>query len=163
MVTNLRIRDWEPDRIEALWKWGMAVEGVLIALPLVWVFLQPSPQRPGPSPRAARPFLVPQEQVDSLAKLGMPVTRENDSTLIVHWSESDSILVSVRDGQVAVAADPAVREKMVEELVVPLGNILDEAGAAAVRTFLWIVGIVYLPIPLALGTLTAVWWQRRGE
>lgn len=159
----MAVRDWSTRRLKTIWLAGLTAEAALVALPYLldsvqcWSCVPPHPegdtvQPPAPA-QAAEPRWVDQSvQVDS-------ATGEK----VITWTQDGVVLATMR-----VRADTArevrltpegkeVAERAAGQVFSNLGNALRLMGIVVAV----VLAAVYLPIPLTLLGITAVWWWGR--
>ena len=168
------MRDWQPSVIRRLWFWGLAVE-------LVWVMVLAGigrAQKVASTRRFERQVLradsvnarrSPQEwdamrrqARASLESAGVLVTTAGDTLTRLAYNDSQSATLISRADTIRRLELSAAAEREVRRTIGSLVSHARFTGPAAPEVALWFV-VVYLPVPLVLGPVTAIWWFQRSR
>jgi hypothetical protein len=159
-----------------MWMWGLAVELLLFAIPLVAGIVQERRVAREEATREARADSAraawerrPQRERDSILaaaaarmKLtGVKVTTSGDTLWRLVYNDSQSVTVTrSKDTVKSVEMSPAA-ERAVGRTVGPIVTQFAAGMNKAVIRLLLVLAVVYLTIPVALSGVTVTWWLQR--
>ena len=139
----MAIRDWSKRRLGIAWALGLALELVLILVPIVQ--------------RHARMTRLQREQ-DQLLRNIPPLSEARRDSLLTRLRDSAGVSINTRNDTVHITFSPETQRKLQ-----PLGSAMKRGLMFMVMFSMLAAAIVYLPIPLLLIAITLTWQRGRRQ
>jgi hypothetical protein len=151
------IGHWPPRRIARVWFIAFCIEAVLVLVPLVWGQLAPK-EPVSPGQRNLEAFMARMDSVDRGLLPAPPSLSDSQRVALGRFVRDSLGFEFVQRGQTTdvIALTPEARAASES-----FGRGMRHLGDAIARA-VFMLALLYLPIPLALLGMTTVWlWQRR--
>jgi hypothetical protein len=168
----MALKDWPPQRIKRLWFRGMILEAALVAAPIiagvVLSFLAPLDSRSnsrllGPAttfqglPTTVRDSLIQAARL-RFESAGVAISIGHDTSTFRFNDSMSATLVSQADTLRSIHLSPAANRASERAL-----TSFSRALSAVWWQLFFVIGLIYLPIPIALSVLTVAWRVQRAQ
>ena len=151
------IGHWTPAQLGRIWVVGLLAEALLVLLPFTAALLTaPHPQTD--AERGLQEMKARMDSVDRGLRPPLPTMSDSQRAMLKSYFEDTLGFRLVKRGDTTKVIATTPRARAIEAHV---ARALHAVGTVLI-TGLTILAIVYLPIPIALLGITALWlWQRR--